>query len=213
MKFMISLLIDTSNQALSVALNRDGKLVAEINTNFKKTHSETLLENINKLLNIGDIKKQDIDRVIVARGPGSYTGIRIAATVAKMLAKGLNIPLYSVSSLFVLAASERIEGPVTALIDARRESVFTATYDFKNSEVKIVNEPKYKTFIDDKASTYFLNGDEKRSIHISEFVDVGPRIACVEQYNNMLREEDVDAFTPDYLRISEAERNWQDNQQ
>ncbi|WP_026867291.1 MULTISPECIES: tRNA (adenosine(37)-N6)-threonylcarbamoyltransferase complex dimerization subunit type 1 TsaB [Jeotgalicoccus] len=210
---MISLLIDTSNQALSVALNRDGKLVAEINTNFKKTHSETLLENINKLLNIGDIKKQDIDRVIVARGPGSYTGIRIAATVAKMLAKGLNIPLYSVSSLFVLAASERIEGPVTALIDARRESVFTATYDFKNSEVKIVNEPKYKTFIDDKASTYFLNGDEKRSIHISEFVDVGPRIACVEQYNNMLREEDVDAFTPDYLRISEAERNWQDNQQ
>ena len=102
---MISLLIDTSNQALSVALNRDGKLVAEINTNFKKTHSETLLENINKLLNIGDIKKQDIDRVIVARGPGSYTGIRIAATVAKMLAKGLNIPLYSVSSLFVLAAS------------------------------------------------------------------------------------------------------------
>ncbi|MCK1977627.1 tRNA (adenosine(37)-N6)-threonylcarbamoyltransferase complex dimerization subunit type 1 TsaB [Jeotgalicoccus huakuii] len=210
---MISLLIDTSNQALSVALNRDGKLVAEINTNFKKTHSETLLENINKLLNIGDIKKQDIDRVIVARGPGSYTGIRIAATVAKMLAKGLNIPLYSVSSLFVLAASERIEGPVTALIDARRESVFTATYDFKNSEVKIVNEPEYKTFIDDKASTYFLNGDEKRSIHISEFVDVGPRIACVEQYNNMLREEDVDAFTPDYLRISEAERNWQDNQQ
>ena len=210
---MISLLIDTSNQALSLALNRDGKLVAEINTNFKKTHSETLLENINKLLNIGDIKKQDIDRVIVARGPGSYTGIRIAATVAKMLAKGLNIPLYSVSSLFVLAASERIEGPVTALIDARRESVFTATYDFKNSEVKIVNEPKYKTFIDDKASTYFLNGDEKRSIHISEFVDVGPRIACVEQYNNMLREEDVDAFTPDYLRISEAERNWQDNQQ
>ncbi|QQD84898.1 tRNA (adenosine(37)-N6)-threonylcarbamoyltransferase complex dimerization subunit type 1 TsaB [Jeotgalicoccus sp. ATCC 8456] len=210
---MISLLIDTSNQALSVALNRDGKLVAEINTNFKKTHSETLLENINKLLNIGDIKKQDIDRVIVARGPGSYTGIRIAATVAKMLAKGLNIPLYSVSSLFVLAASERIEGPVTALIDARRESVFTATYDFKKSEVKIVNEPEYKTFIDDKASTYFLNGDEKRSIHISEFVDVGPRIACVEQYNNMLREEDVDAFTPDYLRISEAERNWQDNQQ
>lgn len=209
---MITLLIDTSNQALSVALNRDGKVVAEINTNFKKTHSETLLENINKLLNIGDIEKQNIDRVIVARGPGSYTGVRIAATVAKMLAKGLGIPLYSVSSLFVLAASERIEGPVTALIDARRESVFTATYDFKNGEVKIVNEPEYKAFIDDKASTYVLNGDEKRSINIGGFVDVVPRIKCVEQYNNMLREEDVDAFTPDYLRISEAERNWQDNQ-
>lgn len=209
---MISLLLDTSNQALSVALNRDGKLVAGINTNFKKTHSETLLENINKLLNIGDIEKQNIDRVIVARGPGSYTGVRIAATVAKMLAKGLNIPLYSVSSLFVLAASERIDGSVTALIDARRESVFTATYDFKNGEVKIVKEPEYKAFIDDKESTYVLNGDEKRSINISEFVDVVPRITCVEKYNNMLREEDVDAFTPDYLRISEAERNWQDNQ-
>lgn len=55
---MISLLLDTSNQALSVAVNRDKEVVAEINTNYKRTHSETLLENINKVLEIADLKKQ-----------------------------------------------------------------------------------------------------------------------------------------------------------
>ena len=94
---MISLLLDTSNQALSVAVNRDSKMVAEINTNYKKTHSETLVDNIQKVLEIADIKKSQLDRIIVAKGPGSYTGVRIGITVAKMLAKQLNIPVYSVS--------------------------------------------------------------------------------------------------------------------
>ena len=210
---MISLLFDTSNQALSVAINRDGDLVSEINTNYKKTHSETLLENISKVLEIADVKKSDIERVIVARGPGSYTGVRIAATVAKTLAKGLNIPLYSVSSLFVLAASKRINGSVTPLIDARRACVYTATYEFTDGQVKQILSPTYEEFKRVIDTTYVLNDKEKRTIEIDDFVATVPRITCVEQYEDMLRQEDVDAFTPDYIRISEAERNWQDNQQ
>src|SRR5690625_5352058 len=108
-KFMISLLLDTTNQALSVAVNRDSKMIAEINTNYKKTHSETLVDNIQKVLEIADIKKSNIDRIIVAKGPGSYTGVRIAITVAKMLAKNLNIPVYSVSSFFVLILLKNIK--------------------------------------------------------------------------------------------------------
>ena len=169
---MISLLLDTSNQALSVAVNRDKEVVAEINTNYKRTHSETLLENINKVLEIADLKKTDIDRIIVAKGPGSYTGLRIAATVAKMLAKGLNIPLYSVTSLFVLAASERFDGSVTALIDARRAHVYTASYDFKNGKVETIAEPTYQMFKEEDNTQYFLNDNEKRTIDIVNFINV-----------------------------------------
>lgn len=213
---MISLLLDTSNQALSVAVNRDSKMVAEINTNYKRTHSETLLDNIQKVLLIADVKKNEIDRIIVARGPGSYTGVRIGITVAKMLAKQLNIPLYSVSSLFVLAVSNHIRGNIVPLIDARRGYVYSAVYKVEENDYTEVIKPEYIEFntltanIDE--AVYLLNNQEKITIDIDDYTHVSPRISETERYENALKLEDADQLVPDYLRISEAERNWQDNQ-
>lgn len=213
---MISLLLDTSNQALSVAVNRDGKMLAEINTNYKKTHSETLVDNIQKVLSIADIKKSDIDRIIVARGPGSYTGVRIGITVAKMLAKQLNIPVYSVSSLFVLAVSNSIRGNAAPLIDARRAHVYGALYNIEKDDYTEVIAPAYVEFqalsADIDEAVYLLNSQEKITIDIDEYTHVTPRISEVERYEKALKLEDADQLVPDYLRISEAERNWQDNQ-
>lgn len=213
---MISLLLDTTNQALSVAVNRDSKMVAEINTNYKKTHSETLVDNIQKVLEIADIKKSNIDRIIVAKGPGSYTGVRIAITVAKMLAKNLNIPVYSVSSLFVLAVSQNIKGNIVPLIDARRGHVYGAVYNIGDNDFNEVTTPKYIDFdaLKDKVSDgyYLLNDREKQTITIENYISVSPRISQVEKYDKALKREDADQLVPDYLRISEAERNWQNNQ-
>lgn len=213
---MISLLLDTSNQALSVAVNRDSKMVAEINTNYKRTHSETLVDNIQKVLVIADVKKSDIDRIIVARGPGSYTGVRIGITVAKMLAKQLNIPLYSVSSLFVLAVSNHVTGNAVPLIDARRGYVYGAVYNIQEDDYTEVIEPEYIEFnalsVDIKEAVYLLNSQEKITIDIDEYTHVSPRISEAEHYEKALKLEDADQLVPDYLRISEAERNWQDNQ-
>ncbi len=213
---MISLLLDTSNQALSVAVNRDSKMVAEINTNYKRTHSETLVDNIQKVLVIADVKKSDIDRIIVARGPGSYTGVRIGITVAKMLAKQLNIPLYSVSSLFVLAVSNHVAGNAVPLIDARRGYVYGAVYNIQEDDYTEVIEPEYIEFnalsADIKEAVYLLNSQEKITIDIDEYTHVSPRISEAEHYEKALKLEDADQLVPDYLRISEAERNWQDNQ-
>lgn len=213
---MISLLLDTSNQALSVAVNRDNKMVAEINTNYKKTHSETLVDNIQKVLEIADVKKTDIDRIIVAKGPGSYTGVRIAITVAKMLAKNLNIPVYSVSSLFVLAVSHNIKGDIVPLVDARREHVYGALYNIQDEDFTEVISPEYIEFnaLKDKVSDadYLLNDQEKQTITIENYISVSPRISQVEKYEKALKLEDADQLVPDYLRISEAERNWQNNQ-
>lgn len=213
---MISLLLDTSNQALSVAVNRDGKMLAEINTNYKKTHSETLVDNIQKVLSIAAIKKSNIDRIIVARGPGSYTGVRIGITVAKMLAKQLNIPVYSVSSLFVLAVSNHFTGNTAPLIDARRAHVYGALYNIEKDDYTEVIAPVYIEFnalsaeIDE--AVYLLNSQEKTTIDIDEYTHVTPRISETERYEKALKLEDADQLVPDYLRISEAERNWQDNQ-
>ena len=213
---MISLLLDTSNQALSVAVNRDGKMIAEINTNYKKTHSETLVDNIQKVLSIADIKKNHIDRIIVAKGPGSYTGVRIGITVAKMLAKQLNIPIYSVSSLFVLAVSNHITGNAVPLIDARRGHVYGAVYNIQEDDYTEVIAPAYIEFstlaADIDEGVFLLNSEEKITIDIDEYTHVTPRISEAERYKKALKLEDADQLVPDYLRISEAERNWQNNQ-
>lgn len=213
---MISLLLDTSNQALSVAVNRDGKMIAEINTNYKKTHSETLVDNIQKVLSIADIKKNHIDRIIVAKGPGSYTGVRIGITVAKMLAKQLNIPIYSVSSLFVLAVSNHITGNGVPLIDARRGHVYGAVYNIQEDDYTEVIAPAYIEFstlaADIDEGVFLLNSQEKITIDIDEYTHVTPRISETERYKKALKLEDADQLVPDYLRISEAERNWQNNQ-
>lgn len=213
---MISLLLDTSNQALSVAVNRDGKMIAEINTNYKKTHSETLVDNIQKVLSIADIKKNHIDRIIVAKGPGSYTGVRIGITVAKMLAKQLNIPIYSVSSLFVLAVSNHITGNAVPLIDARRGHVYGAVYNIQEDDYTEVIAPAYIEFstlaADIDEGVFLLNSQEKITIDIDEYTHVTPRISETERYKKALKLEDADQLVPDYLRISEAERNWQNNQ-
>ena len=213
---MISLLLDTSNQALSVAVNRDSKMVAEINTNYKKTHSETLVDNIQKVLEIADIKKSQLDRIIVAKGPGSYTGVRIGITVAKMLAKQLNIPVYSVSSLFVIAVSNGIKGNTAPLIDARRAHVYGAVYNIEEDDYTEVIAPQYIDFsslsADIKEAVYLLNSSEKITVDIDEYTHVTPRISQTERYERALKLEDADQLVPDYLRTSEAERNWQDNQ-
>ncbi|MDU2145181.1 MAG: tRNA (adenosine(37)-N6)-threonylcarbamoyltransferase complex dimerization subunit type 1 TsaB, partial [Staphylococcus sp.] len=99
------LLIDTSNQPMSIALMNDDEVLAIKTTNSKKDHSSQLMPGIQSLFNESNLKKQELDGIVVAKGPGSYTGVRIGVTVAKTLAYALNTKLYGVSSLKALAAT------------------------------------------------------------------------------------------------------------
>jgi len=212
---MLSLLIDTSNRPLSVASNLDGFTLAEINTTVKKTHSATVMDYIDKLFKMADMKKNDIGRIIVAKGPGSYTGVRIGVTVAKTLAYALGTELYSVSSLFVVAASCSRHGIVAPLFDARRGNVFGAVYNMKADSFTEELEPAYMSLEDlqTKLSSYdssviLLDGQEKINTSVEDFVHAVPRISMVEQFEAALEKEDIHSLVPEYLRISEAERNW-----
>jgi tRNA threonylcarbamoyladenosine biosynthesis protein TsaB len=214
---MISLLIDTSNKPLSIALNVDRHCIAEINVNVKRTHSETLMSYINDLFSMSNLTKRHIDRIIVARGPGSYTGVRIGVTVAKTLAFSLGVELYSVSSLFVMAASGMKTGSVTPIFDARRGNVYSASYHFYEDVFEEILSPQYISYpeLHSKLGETEFVGDtsEKFTEDIKGFTHLTPRVTEVEKYESALRKEDVHHMVPDYLRVSEAERNWKEKEE
>lgn len=99
------LAFDSSNEPLSVAVVDQEKILTEQTLNIKRNHSIQLMPAIEEALRQAQITLADIDRIAVASGPGSYTGLRIAATVAKSLAWAQDIELVGVSSLKVLAAN------------------------------------------------------------------------------------------------------------
>lgn len=215
---MKSLLIDTSNKVISLAINDDGIHIAEINANVKRAHSETLMVYISNLFDYAGMKKSEIDRIIVARGPGSYTGVRIGVTVAKTLAFSLKTELYSVSSLFVLAASSDQQGIVAPIFDARRGNVFTAAYKFNGDDFEEIQVPRHMSFDEIKEimkdeDVHFYGNTSEQFKNVDDFSHLTPRISNVERFTGALKQEDVHGLVPEYLRVSEAERNWMDKNQ
>ena len=132
---MNSLLIDTSNQPLSVALMQNDEVLAEITTDSKQNHSVQLMPAISQLFEQSKIAKQQLDAIIVAEGPGSYTGLRIGVTVAKTLAYALDVKLYGVSSLKALAATiDHTDKLLVPVFDARRQAVYTGIFQWQNGQ-------------------------------------------------------------------------------
>ena len=119
--------MDSSGLVASVAIVEDEALVAEYNTNYKKTHSQTLLPMLDELRNMTELDLDTIDAIAIASGPGSFTGLRIGSATAKGLGLALGKPLVEVPTLEGLAwnlwGSERIVCP---LMDARRNQVYAA---------------------------------------------------------------------------------------
>jgi tRNA threonylcarbamoyladenosine biosynthesis protein TsaB len=212
---MKSLLIDTSDQVLSIAVT-DEVILGEINLNIKRTHSETLMPYIADLLNLVKVKKNDLERIVVSNGPGSYTGVRIGVTVAKTLAVALNLPLHTVSSLFVMAASYR--GVVAPVIDARRGNVYGAIYELDGTSFDVIKEPEHTDFAAFNAEVrkygaqIIMNTSIKKNFE-ADVTHVMGRIGNVVNYKDALVPVNAHEVVPEYLRVSEAERNWMEKNQ
>lgn len=125
------LAIETSTPLGSIAIGRRGALVAEVMLGVETKHAESALPAIDRALHAVGIDVSDIDGIVVGGGPGSFTGVRIAAGTAKGLVHSLGIPLYAYSGLAALAASLGAESrPVCAAFDARRGEVYAGCYRF-----------------------------------------------------------------------------------
>lgn len=122
--------LDTTGLVASCAIVDDTKTLAEFTTNFKKTHSQTLMPMIENMFKLVDMALSEIDYIACACGPGSFTGLRIGAATAKGLAHGLDKKIIPIPTLDGLAYN--ITGssvPVVPIMDARRNQVYTAVFD------------------------------------------------------------------------------------
>lgn len=193
---MISILLDTSNTNLTVGFARDHEVFAKTSYESWQRQSEFLIEEINKLMEENSLKKEDVNEVIVSKGPGSYTGVRIALTVAKVMAFALRVPLYLVSSLEVFKAKE---GRSICLMNARSKRSYIGVYDcddailsdtiMDNEQVRIyiAAHPEYK--ICGNVSYLGLEGEE---------VDILENLKNADIERNLVK--DVLTAKPVYLK-------------
>lgn len=123
------LAVDTSSQAASCAILRDGVLAGEFFCNVGLTHSQTAMPMVEALLGITGLAPADLDLLAVTTGPGSFTGLRIGISCVKGMALALDKPCAGISTLHALAAGLPLfEGYIAPVMDARREQVYTALF-------------------------------------------------------------------------------------
>ncbi|WP_125591131.1 tRNA (adenosine(37)-N6)-threonylcarbamoyltransferase complex dimerization subunit type 1 TsaB [Companilactobacillus jidongensis] len=220
------LAFDTSNKPLSVAVVEDGKVLAHVESSENKTHSVTLLPDIKNSLADASLSVNDIDRIAVADGPGSYTGVRIAVTVAKTLAFTLNKPLVGISSLKLLAADGGNEQFLIPLMDARNDNAYAGVYSSKNGKLVNVIDDQHITMAKllellqdyDEDKLEFINATQKLTDLIREkyphakimsaedsLPDATKLAKLAEQAEPV---KDIDSFVPTYLRLTQAEHDW-----
>ena len=129
------LALDSSSLTASVAVVEDEITIAEYTVNYKKTHSQTLLPMLDAIIKMTEQDLQEVDAIAVAAGPGSFTGLRIGSATVKGLAEALRKPVVSVPTVDGLAANlYGTDKVVCPLMDARRNQTYTGLYDFVKKE-------------------------------------------------------------------------------
>jgi tRNA threonylcarbamoyladenosine biosynthesis protein TsaB len=225
---MTILAIDTSNYALGVALIEENQVLGEYITNLKKNHSIRIMPAIQTLMNDCEKVPGDLTKVVVAKGPGSYTGVRIGVSIAKTLAWTLNIPLVGVSSLEILAAGigRYFDGFVSPLFDARRGQVYTGLYQYQNGELIAVKEDRlvmlanWAEVLKEAGKSILFVGNDL-SLHqaaieatlgsqavFAPITEYNPRPSVLALLGKDKPGEDVHSFVPNYIRLAEAEAKW-----
>lgn len=228
-KSMKLLAIDSSGLVASVAIMTEEVLLAEYTVNFKKTHSQTLLPMIDKIVTMLGIELDEMDAIAVAAGPGSFTGLRIGSATAKGLGLALNKPLISIPTVDAIAYNlYGIRDLICPLMDARRNQVYTGLYTFENDTFKIVKEQSALEiekiaeeintirqpviFLGDGVSVYKEQLETLIKVsysfapcHLSK-QRAGAVGALAVSYFKANKSESAAEHAPVYLRLSQAER-------
>ena len=132
---MVSVILDSSNSYLSVAIANDDTIIDQISYEAWQRQSELMIPELDKLLKRNNVTRHDINKVIVSIGPGSYTGVRIALSIAKVMVLALNVPLYAISSLHAMKDNDN---PSICIINARSARSYVGVY--KGSEVIVQDQ-------------------------------------------------------------------------
>jgi tRNA threonylcarbamoyladenosine biosynthesis protein TsaB len=226
---MITLGIDTSTFIGSAGIIQDDKPLAELSLNVEVTHSERLLSSIETVISSARLKIEDIDLFAYAKGPGSFTGLRIGLSTIKGLAFATGKKIVGVSSLLALAMNARYaKYTVCPMIDARKGEVYTAIYEFgPKDKVKVISKEdafspeevisriKKKTLIFGTGARIYADVIKRK---LKDKVILAPLdfdfpsgISVATLGLHMYKKgkfDDLDSVIPNYLRKSEAELNY-----
>ncbi|MBQ6324390.1 MAG: tRNA (adenosine(37)-N6)-threonylcarbamoyltransferase complex dimerization subunit type 1 TsaB [Bacilli bacterium] len=201
------LYIDTSSSYLYSGIVSDNELIAEVKEEYGQSLSEVALPRIVSMFEKTNLKPKDIDKIIVVNGPGSFTGIRIGLTIAKVYAWSLNIPITTINSLEVMAISSDNKCIHIPMINARRGYVFAAIYDAEYNELLkpqhiMLDELKEK--FKDQDYEIITNDEFDNLENISKYT---PNI--VKVVNQFKDKEAINphAVNPNYLKLTEAEES------
>jgi len=225
---MTILAIDTSNYPLGVALIEDNQVLGEYITNLKKNHSVRIMPAIQTLMKDCERVPAQLTKIVVAKGPGSYTGVRIGVTIAKTMAWSLKIPLVGISSLEIIAAGagRYFDGYISPLIDARRGQVYTGLYEYQGGKLTTVKEDRLVLSVDwtgalkevNKPILFVGNDLPLHKTVIKDTLSSQAVFAAITEHNPRPAElallgkdkqgEDIHSFVPNYIRLAEAEAKW-----
>ncbi len=201
------LYIDTSSSYLYTAIVDNDKLISEIKEDDGQNLSQVALPRIVSMFEDNNLSPKDIDKIIVVNGPGSFTGIRIGITIAKVYAWSLNIPITTIYSLEAMAISSDKEKYHVPLINARRGYVYTAIYDKDYKEIlkpcHILQkdlEEKLKEINDYE----FISNDEFDDLELNTY---SPNMVKIVNYFKDKENINPHAVNPEYLKLTEAEES------
>lgn len=220
------LCFDTSTPAGSVALVREGAVIAEHLLQVKKrSHSDYLMRYVHELLEEVDVSLSDLCGLVVVVGPGSFTGLRVGLATVQGIAQALSLPIYPVSSLQVTAyANGPSDLPVVALIDARKQEVYAACYEWSEGIpllqgfeqvvspgelLRSIQQRSY--FVGNGATLYRSLIREKMSnlALLSTAVNDVPRASAagllVTEMGDSAQSVEARSLQPSYVRLSDAE--------
>ena len=190
---MKTLILDSATNKLYVSLVIDETVVYETYTSSEKGHAKTIMVEIENACKKGGIELINVDKVIVGIGPGSYTGVRMAVTVGKMMATmAESIKLYSISTLVLMASG--FDGKVLSTIDARRGNCFGMIYDM-NSDSYIQNEALYERAVLENNEFNYKVDENEYKVNPLKVISLASMV------------DEPRTLVPNYLRDTEAERN------
>ena len=189
---MINLFIDTSLSDVSIALTKDGKLLSKINNSIPGEHSIYVTKYVDDILKENKLSPKDVDEIIVVNGPGSFTGIRIGVTIAKVFAYLQNIRIVTITSLKarVIGVTSKY---ILSRIDGKHNNYYIGLYDME-----------YNTILEKFASKDDMEGlIEKYSPEVVD-IDKEYDIEKIVEYTKNIPSENPHSVNPIYLKLPEA---------
>lgn len=203
--------VDTSSNFLYTGIVKNNELIISKKLNLSHDLSTFAIDEVDKMFKESNLNVNDIDKIIVVSGPGSFTGIRVGMTLAKVYAYCLNKEITTITSLEAMNVSTDFDGLIIPLIDARRGYVYASIYE--NNEAILPSQhislDKLKDIVSSMNKDYvYVSNDNIKDLNVIKYEPDILKIVLKYQNKESINPHLVE---PTYFKLTEAEENLRKN--